>query len=559
MTEPSRASLDFAWALYHRIAGALAKPLDEVRTSVQRATEPPDLVAAAEPSHFQRACLLGLASVTDIALDERLLPAVRTALRELPKHYQEILTVLLPAAQALSAAAPDLRNIQHIEGMSAVLFQATQAANPSTPVGVAAIGGATLGTLLLPGIGTAIGGALGVLLGGTQANKRDRRALERFAAAVKLMWAATEDLHNNLWNQIIHLVQEDSGPTLPDAAYFETASALWESIKSAPQATPRPGDPAPFRDTVEKFIRDWGPHPEALYVVAQACLPPYPLDLAALESWVEKQVQLYPTDAGTHENSARLALERADFARSLESADRGLAVNPNHGGLRQVHLEAQAALGRVADAEEAVRQARTTSPASLPELPFIRGLIRGGRTPEAAERVRAWVKRDGKPALIVQYLKTGAVTASLFGDGPILLPELTGYAAGSTAPLQAAVEQHLRADNAVSFFGEPPGDKGRNAREAFLHLRAEEKVLYFHDWSLWHNAKTGLALTNQRLLWKCAWQDTVEVELRDVPTDAVSVKGSVLHIGDKTIDMEDEALAMGLMRTLRERGTEAKS
>src|SRR5262249_20981010 len=198
-------------------------------------------------SRFQRACMLGLAAVTDLALDTELPPPVRTALRELTQHYQELLTVLLPAAQALAAAAPDLRNIQHIDGMSAVLFQATQAANPSTPVGVAAIGGATLGTLLLPGVGTAIGGALGVLLGGTQANKRDRRALERFAAAVKLMWTAIDDLHNNLWNRLVHSVQQAQGPVLPDAAYFDTAAARWESLKAAAHPTSLPGKPAPFR------------------------------------------------------------------------------------------------------------------------------------------------------------------------------------------------------------------------------------------------------------------------------------------------------------------------
>ena len=40
----------------------------------------------------------------------------------------------------------------------------------------------------------------------------------------------------------------------------------------------------------------------------------YRLDLASLETWVRRQVELYPTDPGTHENSARLALEHPPVA-----------------------------------------------------------------------------------------------------------------------------------------------------------------------------------------------------------------------------------------------------
>jgi hypothetical protein len=542
---------DFAWSLQRRVTAAMTKPLEDLRATLQRAATPPELVAAADPTHFQRACMVGLAAVTDIALDDKLPAPVRTALRLLPQRYQELLTMLQPASQALATAGPDLRNVQHVDGMSAVLFQATQVANPSTPVGVAAIGGATLGTLVLPGIGTAIGGALGVLLGGSQANKRDRRALERFAAGVKMMWAATDDLHNGLWNQLVHAVQTAGGPTLPDAAFFETADAHWESVKMAPQtAVPFPGLQAPFRPAVEAYLRDWGPHPEALYVATQVCLPPFPLDLEALVPIAARLAALYPNDPHAHETSARLALEQGDFARALDAADRGLNRASQQEGLRHARLEALAALGRVAEAEEAVRIARSANPSVPPELALIRGLLRGGRRAEAIERVRAWVHRDAKPAWIVQQLSGFPLTASLLAESA--LSELLAVPAGKAGQLQAAVERHLRADGAKSFFGEPPGVKGHNAREAFLHLQPGEKVLFFHDWSLWHNAKTGLALTTQRVLWKSGWQDSVEVQLSATSGTPIKAEGSVLHVGGRSVDVENEGLAAGLAQVLQE-------
>lgn len=549
----SGAALDFSWSFHGRIAAAFTKPLDDLRASVQQAAEPPDLVAAADPSHFQHACMLGLATVTDMGLDSELPGPVREALRKLPEHYQELLTILQPASQAIAAAAPDLRNIQHIDGMGAVLFQATQAANPSTPVGVAAIGGATLGTLLMPGIGTAIGGALGVLLGGTQANKRDRRALDRFAAGVKLMWGAIDDLQNSLWNRLVHSIQQAGGMTYPDAAYFETADARWESTKKSLQSSPGvPGTPAPFRPAVESYLRDWGPHPEALTVAAVACLPPNQLDLEAAANHVARQVALYPSEPSTHETSARLALEQGDFARALEAACRGLNRVPKHDGLRQAGLEALAALGRIAEAEEAVRASRAAAPADSPELALIRGLMRGRHRVEAADRVRAWVARDAKPAWIVQQLSAFPTTAPLLLDGPALSPELASVPAGKIGLLQAAIERHLKADGTNSFLGEPPGERSRNARDAFLKLRPGERVLFFHDWSLWHNAKTGLALTTHRLLWKWGWQDPVEFDWLQISDEPIKAEGTVIHLGKQSVDVESAAIAVGLVHALHE-------
>jgi hypothetical protein len=554
MPAPPGVALEFSWSLRERVAAALTKPLDDLRKAIQQAASPPDLVDAADPAHFQRACMRGLAAVTDFGLDNGLPAPVRDALRKLPQHYQELLTMLLPATQALGAAAPDLRTIQSSEGMAGLLYQATQAANPTTPMGVAAIGGATLGTLFMPGIGTAIGGALGAWLGGMQSSRRDRRAIERFVAATKLMWAATEDLHNSLWNHIVHAVQQADGPRLPDSAFFDTAHAHWDGIKATIRPASVPGEPAPFLPAAAAYLRDWGPHPEALFVAGQACLPPYRLDIETLAQRVAQQIELYPADPSTHENDAHLALEQREFSRALDAAERGLTAAPLHSGLRAVRLEALAALGRVAEAEEAVRQIRTAAPTATPELALIRGLLRGGRRDEAAGSVAAWVKRDGKPALVLQQLKSLPLTAALVAPGAAPIAELSAVLPGQAGLLQAAVERHLRADGAKSYLGEPPGDMSRNAREAFLKLQTDETVLFFLDWSLWHNATTGLALTTHRLLWKGSWAAPVTLDLATAAEGPVTTEGAVLHVGAQSIDVENVQLAVSLAQVLREAG-----
>jgi hypothetical protein len=408
---------------------------------------------------------------------------------------------------------------------------------------VAAIGGASLGTLVMPGLGTAIGGAIGVWLGGKQVSKRDRLTLQRFAAATKLMWAAVDDLHHGLWNQLVRSLRELQSPSLPDAAYFETATARWEAM-----IMPKAGD----HDRLEVYLREWGPHPRALASAARLCLPPYPVDLAGLEKWTTLHQRLYPTDADAHESGARLALERQDFAAALPLAQQGLEIAPAHAGLREARLEALAALGRIGEAEEAARLIRQARPAVAPELALIRGLMRGGRRAEATERVRSWVRRDGKPAAIARQLRTFAATALLLAEGAAPIPELAGLLPGLDGRLQAAVEEHLHADGTTSFLGPPPQEKERHARAAWLHLEPDERLLYFYDWSLWHNAKTGLAITNRRLLWKCAWQDTIAVDLRAALGSRIAANKTVLTIGAQQVDIEDEALAAALAATLIE-------
>jgi hypothetical protein len=412
---------------------------------------------------------------------------------------------------------------------------------------VAAIGGASLGTLVMPGLGTAIGGAIGVWLGGKQVNKRDRLTLQRFAAATKMMWAAVDDLHHGLWNQLVRSLRELQGPSLPDAAYFDTATARWEAM-----VMPKVDELAAFHDRLDVYLREWGPQPRALASAARLCLPPYPVDLAGLEKWTTLHQRLYPTDPDAHESRARLALERADFAAAQQWAQQGLEIAPAHPGLREARLEALAALGRIAEAEEAARLIRQARPAVAPELALIRGLMRGGRRVEAIERVRSWVRRDGKPAAIARQLRTFAPTTLLLAEGTALIPELAGLLPGLNGRLQAAVEEHLHADGAKSFLGPPPQEKERHAREAWLHLEPHERLLYFYDWSLWHNARTGLAITNRRLLWKCAWQDAVAVDLHAAHGSRITANKAVLTIGAQQVDMEDEALAAALAATLTE-------
>ena len=59
--------LELAWSLHTRVTAVSEKPLSELEARTREAANPTALVDANDPARFQRACMLGLAAVTDLS------------------------------------------------------------------------------------------------------------------------------------------------------------------------------------------------------------------------------------------------------------------------------------------------------------------------------------------------------------------------------------------------------------------------------------------------------------------------------------------------------------
>ena len=68
--------------------------------------------------------------------------------------------------------------------------------------------------------------------------------------------------------------------------------------------------------------------------------------------------------------------------------------------------------------------------------------------------------------------------------------------------------------------------KARNAMKSWLNLGESETIIAAIDTSMWNDLKAGICLTNQRIVWKGALQDTEEItyiQLKESLTGKVSV------------------------------------
>ncbi len=159
--------------------------------------------------------------------------------------------------------------------------------------------------------------------------------------------------------------------------------------------------------------------------------------------------------------------------------------------------------------------------------------------------IEAWKAEDGRRFAITRQVRSDALLERLLLMG--IIPTMTPL-----EEMHGIVEAHLTSDGEKRFFGLPPRPRRKNARTEFLDLTGSETTLFFFDWSMWGNAKTGFALTTDRVVWKCIWEEPVRIPLSEIRHCDVSCEGSDLTIGTHTVDMDDEDLASAVKMAIDE-------
>lgn len=543
--------LELGWSLHQSVIAAFGPAIQEMQIRGKKAEGPAAYADANEPALFHRACMTGLAAVADLGRKERYSSEVRSALQDLHDYYSELLAPLQQPSQALLIASPDIRKIQHLTGMAGILHKGAQAANPQTIRGTAALGGAAFGSIIMPGVGTAIGGALGWWLGSGEAKVQDKVAIEHFQTAVRLMWSAIDDLIRNTWNRLCRRLLKKGGPDLPDAAFFETANIRWDSVRSQIPRSLRPFDRESVLEQLQTYIKDWGPHPEALAYQCRLSLAALPKNLNDLASLARRFHDLYPTNPLAFEPNARLHLERGEGKEALEWAEAGLQLAPESVALQQVRIEILGSLNRLSQAETALGHFISEGHPTSPYAYLVRGLIRGGQSAEALKQARHWIQNDGKPAVVVRDLSLFPLTASFLAEHREHLPELNKVLQGIDGSIQAIVQDYLNADSKTAFFGPLTGEPEALFRE-HLPLDSGEFFHFAQEWSEWALLRGFLGITNRRFLWKHGWEGITSMDWNQLQSmDVHAVKGTI-HAGKYEVDLKNESLASSLANAIRE-------
>ena len=438
-------------------------------------------------------------------------------------------------ANGLRRAADDVREL-NLSGDTVTSFfrGAGEAVNPFTATGLGVAGGMALGSIVLPGIGTAIGGALGGWLGGSQTEKRQAQLLERYDDAHTAIFAALNTVYDSAWD----LIAQTCG--LPASDVFNEAVTTWNALLDGLHEEEDPVG------RISVFIDEHGPARWALVGLVTRSVVACPPDVARAVSAAERALELYGWRPDTAEAQADAALASGVYEDALAAAERGLKLDGEHLGLRLSHVEALAASG---DAKRARAQAEDLGATDLdPDMPVFalaRGLARARRSADAVSAIERHIKDTGRPGSIMEVARADFVLGALVRSGQLKPPK--------SAADPKAIASRLTIHDDRSRRSLPAGDTGKNARAWIGNLNSGEKVLFFRDWSMWQNGKTGIVLTSARVVWKCMWEEPVTLHLSALSAEDVFGDDKDLYIGtDLSVDVEADGLGESLAEVIRE-------
>lgn len=519
-----------SWVVRELLGAAFFEPLKALVSGTARAEGIRALVAAWDPANFRRARELAFHRLQQATADA-LVPAVaRTRLNGLGKFG----AYLDPSLDDLARASRDVLALDLPEtSAQSVLQGAAEANDPRTRAGMGGTAGAILGGIVGHPV---IGAMVGAWIGGEQTSAANEKVLEAFDQRTTQATESFERMFELAWDHLM-------AGALPSSGVFEKAITQWNEAV-LPQVRQTEGE-ADRVQMVERFIDSVGPLPEAVHAAVQIRLPPFAIDETGARRWASTARELFPLRPTTWERSADVEFETGHWDSGMAYVDEGLRLDPADEALKLTRVQLLAALGR--DGEAARLADEIGTPAAW--LCECRGAHRRSR--DAAVKALERLNKSGaNPVQLAAALQLDRSVAALAAELGAPLH------AGGTASLAALVVEHLGADDANTFVGQPPADRLHNAQQEFLSLAAGEQILYFRDWSMWSNGKTGLALTDRRIVWKCLWEETVSISFEHIESGGVSVDESTITVGEQSVDVEDEEAAVALATVLRRNASE---
>lgn len=531
---------DLTWSLYDALFRQFLKPLNPLLAAVRQPFAAlSKCLAAREPGPFVTACTTGLAAVVQQRTHPVWPAPVRAALADLERQQADLLQSLAPTVSAIRAAVAEVRAANVPDAVWAHhAAKVAATAPPKNEASSGAIGGAALGSLFLPGIGTAIGGVLGAILADNTPQTKHLALVEKYDKAFGQLHGAIEELWRQTWNRFAEATNAHGG-SLPGHAHYAEAEKEWNAIRQrvfANQAT---------HADVLSYLTSWGPMPDALRVLFVGCMfHGWGGGVAEATTLAEQARRLFPTRPDTAESHADLALHGRQWAEALRCADQGVRLDGAARRLRLLRLEALGALGRTEEGEATAKRIPDVAGAECAWIAYVRGALRGRDTEAAGVAVTAWLATGSKVPTVVRLLRHDEYLAGHFSGLAHRVPALVPFTQGGAAECAAIV--------AAQFPPAPvPPEKLANVQSQIV--RGDYgPILHFIDWSLWKDGKIGLALTASHVVWRCLWAEPVVIPLKGLKPEQIKGEGVILVVGTQRVNMESSALAKSLAEVIGE-------
>ena len=379
-------------------------------------------------------------------------------------------------------------------------------------------------TLALPPLG--LPGLIGRPLGARFAPEGpqeagDRSLLAGYHAALGEALRSSERAWLDAYGALVTAIGAASGPTLcPPAAQ----ATRWEEALAQVERSRRAcaGDDSRAALSAAEAARAALPF--------EASLAAWALRVAldrqntpACREYCEILQEDFPEDADALEARVEGLVWLGHEERAVDELEDGLRRHRDSRRLRGRQAALLADLGRAADALPLARELAARYPDSAEQqLVLARVLGLAGRRAEAERALGAYVRLADPDEATLASLRAERAFRGLAG------------ARRRTAP-PVEVDPHALAEElfdptAEAFFlaEDLPADVARRARTKWLHLQPKEDLVFFIDTSRRGRGGAGVAVTNERVLWREGLGGTEAVDLQDLTlADVRRVQGGV--------------------------------
>ena len=493
-----------------------------------------DWIRRTDPSRYEQAALEGLQMLGTVLSDRggslKAISGNRERLRQLS---HQLIGNMRINSNRLSRASETVQSLNIPNSQIAGFFQgAAHSLNPTTSAGMGAAGGAAIGTILLPGIGTAIGGAIGGFLGGQQMENRIAEALQSHDDATEAMLKSLLSVMNKAWDILVEDID------FPNSNYFSKIEEDWEVLNENEAQSSNV-------ESILHFIEHKGPYLPALvkygYILLDQDIP----DVNAARNVVNRALKIHEINSLLLEFLSDVLLAEGNYKKAIEKIHLGLEREPLHIGLRLSLIEALTLNNDISTAKNEATQLTTDS--GLPDIPILfvaKGLIRKGNEQDAIIEVLEHMKTTGSPSRVLKTAATIPFIKDIVATGKLNPPDKI------TSP--KSIAGRLPYEKDIMLRNLPSGDRKKNSTVWIGKLQKEETVLWFFDWSMFGNAKTGFLLTSKRVIWKCVFEAPEVFLLKDLSVDDIQGENEYLTIRDSNVDMERQGLGELLTEVIQE-------
>ncbi len=544
---------EFRWSLYARLWEEFYHPFESEWVKVQNALETSgasgdfkSFASFCESTNFEAVGSRALNQLSDVSLADSSFPfKVDLDLQSILKDYLRLLQPIVNVSRKIVIAAQEARHANLPDGSwNHTLGQIRDGA-------VAGYGTSFVADFIAPGSGL-VGGLVGGIAGwwqGSQEQEKVDSHVNDLISRLSEMEEAIFDSFLEIWDAISRMVRSKLNLDLGGATKIIDAKVRWDKlVESLPDEESDKAFVKQLEQEVNSFVGHSGPYPEVVSSMVRFFLSKDSHDLKKAVEWSRIQCRLFACYAETYHNAVTIMLEANKPDKALKYVAAGAKKFPDDLLLRLMNVEAHAAAGKLREAAQlAERELRDDSDCEA-YFYHARGLVRSEQSAHAAKIIKKWMAADRVPAAIGLAVRSDVHLRKLIDHEFLNLPE------GMDADIRGVLEKFLHPylQEPRHFFGQIDPETRQNALVSFVKLRHKERILFLWDWSLLGNGKSGLAITNQRLMWKAWLEEPVRFPFAELSANDIHGSDTSLIVEDNEVDLEDENKAELFADALRD-------